>query len=225
MINGFSERGRVAMTLAERRQREKNQRRDSIIDAASKLFFSKGYKKVSMDEIASEAELSKAMIYTYFKDKEALFFAVVNRGIKFLRAMIKEEIEKEQTSGIKIGAINSACIRFIQGHPDYARAYIYYRSGKFEFSTDIGMSIDAKEVLEFNEEYFEIVFSIIKVGIEDRTFRSDINPVVVTILNVIIGECILNPDLGEMLKAHGITMKQFHKEVTDLQNNMIINTE
>lgn len=61
------------MTLAERRQREKDQRRKSIINAASSLLFKKGYDKVTMDDIAGEAELSKATLFTYFKDKESIF--------------------------------------------------------------------------------------------------------------------------------------------------------
>ena len=56
-----------------------------------------------MDEIANEAELSKATIYTYFKDKESLFFAVVNSGIKILSAMITEEEERMQATCIKFG--------------------------------------------------------------------------------------------------------------------------
>ena len=62
------------MTREERRQREKDQRCDDIINAAEKLFFSRGYDNVSMDEIAREVELSKSALYYYFKDKESLFF-------------------------------------------------------------------------------------------------------------------------------------------------------
>ena len=71
------------MTLEKRRQREKDQRHESILNAAEKLFFSRGYDNVSMDEIANEAELSKPALYYYFKDKESLFSAVVNRESKF----------------------------------------------------------------------------------------------------------------------------------------------
>ena len=45
-----------SVTLAERRQREKEERRDNIINAASRLFSKKGYDGVSMEEIANEVE-------------------------------------------------------------------------------------------------------------------------------------------------------------------------
>ena len=47
------------------------------MDAAEKLFFSKGYDDVSLDDIAQEAELNRATIYLYFENKEDLCFAVI----------------------------------------------------------------------------------------------------------------------------------------------------
>jgi len=65
------------MSTTARREREKQQRRESIVDAAEKLFFSKGYDDVSLDDIAQEAELNRATIYLYLKNKEDLYFAVI----------------------------------------------------------------------------------------------------------------------------------------------------
>jgi AcrR family transcriptional regulator len=42
------------MSVAERKEREKQQRRNDIIDAAEKRFFEKGFDGVSMDEIARD---------------------------------------------------------------------------------------------------------------------------------------------------------------------------
>jgi TetR/AcrR family transcriptional regulator len=39
------------MGIAERREREKEQRRNDIIDAAEKVIFSKGYAESAMDDI------------------------------------------------------------------------------------------------------------------------------------------------------------------------------
>jgi len=65
------------MTVAERKHREKAQRREDILNAAEKLFFSRGYDNVLMDEIANEVDLTKATLYLYFNDKESLFFFLV----------------------------------------------------------------------------------------------------------------------------------------------------
>ena len=68
------------MTQEERRKREIEQRRETAINAANRLFYLNGYENVTVDDIASEAEISKTTLYSYFNDKEALFFAVSQPG-------------------------------------------------------------------------------------------------------------------------------------------------
>ncbi len=63
--------------IQKRRERERSQRIQSIRDAAKQIFYSKGYIKATMDEIALEAEISKPTIYTYFKTKDDLFFSLM----------------------------------------------------------------------------------------------------------------------------------------------------
>ena len=43
-------------------------KKEVVIDTARELFSKYGYKKVSMDEIATNAIVTKKTIYTYFKD-------------------------------------------------------------------------------------------------------------------------------------------------------------
>jgi TetR/AcrR family transcriptional regulator len=63
--------------IQRRRNREKDQRIQSILEASKKVFFSKGYLKATMDEIALEAEISKPTIYQYFKTKDDLYFSLM----------------------------------------------------------------------------------------------------------------------------------------------------
>jgi TetR/AcrR family transcriptional regulator len=63
--------------IQERKKREKDRRIQSILTAAKKVFFSKGYQKSTMDEIAFEAEISKPTIYQYFRTKDELYSALM----------------------------------------------------------------------------------------------------------------------------------------------------
>jgi AcrR family transcriptional regulator len=56
----------------ERREREKNELRTKILDAARELFVSEGYEAVTMRKVAERIEYSPTAIYLYFKDKDAL---------------------------------------------------------------------------------------------------------------------------------------------------------
>ena len=60
------------MTASERREREKAQRRQEILDAARQVFFVRGFHSPTMDDVAALAEISKGTIYLYFESKEAI---------------------------------------------------------------------------------------------------------------------------------------------------------
>ena len=60
------------MGIKERREREKAEIREKILDAARELFVSEGYEAVSMRKIADRIEYSPTAIYLHFKDKEAV---------------------------------------------------------------------------------------------------------------------------------------------------------
>jgi len=61
------------MGISERREREKIERRKAILNCARELILSQGVQRVSMEDIARKAELSKATVYLYFSSKEVLF--------------------------------------------------------------------------------------------------------------------------------------------------------
>jgi AcrR family transcriptional regulator len=61
------------MGVKERREREKSETRDKILDAARELFVTEGYEGVSMRKVAEKIEYSPTAIYVHFADKEQLF--------------------------------------------------------------------------------------------------------------------------------------------------------
>lgn len=61
------------MGVKERREREKSETRDKILDAARELFITEGYDGVSMRKVAEKIEYSPTAIYVHFADKDDLF--------------------------------------------------------------------------------------------------------------------------------------------------------
>lgn len=64
------------MGITERKEREREEMRDLILQAARKLFLTQGYEKMSIRGIAEAIEYSPATIYLYYKDKNELFFSL-----------------------------------------------------------------------------------------------------------------------------------------------------
>jgi TetR/AcrR family transcriptional repressor of mexJK operon len=70
------------MTLAtapSRREERRDERRDAILDVARDCFLSLGYAATSMSAIAARLGGSKGTLYNYFKSKEDLFAAMMER--------------------------------------------------------------------------------------------------------------------------------------------------
>ena len=61
------------MGVKERRERQKSETRDKILDAARELFVTEGFEGVSMRKVAEKIEYSPTAIYVHFADKQELF--------------------------------------------------------------------------------------------------------------------------------------------------------
>lgn len=69
-------------------------KKEEIIESARELFNQYGYKKVSMGEIAENANVTKRTLYSYFKDKDEILKYFIEEEIDNMKEIIKE-IEKE----------------------------------------------------------------------------------------------------------------------------------
>ena len=67
-------------------------KKEEVINAARDLFTKYGYKKVSMDEIAKEANVTKKTIYSYFSDKEAMFKYFASEELQSMKEKIENDV-------------------------------------------------------------------------------------------------------------------------------------
>lgn len=72
------------MGITERKEREKAEVRKMILDAAMELFIKEGYDGVSIRKIADKIEYSPGSIYTYFEDKDSIFYELHLEGFEIL---------------------------------------------------------------------------------------------------------------------------------------------
>jgi len=243
------------MAIQDRREREKEQRRKDIFKAAEKLFLSRGYDDVSMNDIASAVELSKATLYLYFDNKEELFFAIVRRGNLILNSMIKKAVESAQSGIDKVSAFRMAHHEFNRDYPDYIRIYNYFQSGRFDIAnnkdiTDIRDSIDLghgvsgrmyhvddfslknaneylKDILKMRSERFSIMCNSVQTGINDGTIRPDVDPAEAAILLSSISKSMsdIPQDHEKILENKGINHDKFIMDVEKMIRHMIKNKD
>ncbi|MCX7854185.1 MAG: TetR/AcrR family transcriptional regulator [Anaerolineae bacterium] len=71
--------------------------RQRCLEEATRLFVAHGYHGISMREIAEQVGVSKANLYHHFRDKEALFLAVLEENLARLDAIVHEARQREST--------------------------------------------------------------------------------------------------------------------------------
>jgi AcrR family transcriptional regulator len=77
------------MTIANRKERQKEELKAKILESARELFIEKGYEATSIRNIAERIEYSPTTIYLYFKDKDDIFYALHQEGFRLLNQYFK----------------------------------------------------------------------------------------------------------------------------------------
>jgi TetR/AcrR family transcriptional regulator len=164
------------MGIAERKEREKQQRREEIIQAAELVFFSKGFEQSTMDDIAGKAELSKGTLYLYFRSKEELHMAVARRAIVLLRSLTLKASEKSGNAVEKLQRIGWTCVEFSKSHPDQMKSILNLEG--MEHGSLSYTNSDVQNLI-YNESTVGTVIQVVEQGVAEKLIRSDIPAILV----------------------------------------------
>ena len=85
------------MGVAERRKREKQQRRDQVIQAAMEIYDEEGYYAITMDKISERAELSRAALYLYFKNKDEIFISAIKAYMDYFYSLLRDVYNRRKS--------------------------------------------------------------------------------------------------------------------------------
>ncbi len=102
----------------DRQRPDPRSTRDRILDAAMNIFSAKGFHDTKLDEIVSEASISKGSIYFHFPNKEKLFIALVDQFADVIERRAKEAIEDEPPG---IGRVQAALEAVLETFGKYRR--------------------------------------------------------------------------------------------------------
>jgi TetR/AcrR family transcriptional regulator len=97
------------------------QSRAAILEAAVREFSREGVAGARTDAIASAAKVNKALLYYYFKDKDALYGAVLDHVFSGLIACVGEVLSRDLPPREKLLAYAGAHFDYIASHPLYPR--------------------------------------------------------------------------------------------------------
>ncbi len=107
------------MGTGERRQREKNERRQAILDVARRLFWTHGFAGTTMPEIARAAELAPGTLYLYFPSKDALYAELLVEGYDRLLESLRKCLNPRAGARRQAEALVDRFLGFAREHPAY----------------------------------------------------------------------------------------------------------
>ena len=215
------------MGTEHRRLREKEQRRQTILETAERIFAEKGFNETPMEAIAEAAELSKGTLYLYFKSKEELAFAIFHRNLLALKQMIQQASQSAQKGIEKVRAILSAYYRFYKEHlywgPAQAsenphRQYLNRLLGYY-FQGEHPRHPYAERCFTEIQEIMDCIVHALQDGVQDGSIRKEIDPekTAMTYGNLVLLFMLHLSQGGSLvLKGHGYTAEELFDYMFDL---------
>jgi AcrR family transcriptional regulator len=160
------------LSTAERRAREKAQRRREILDAARQEFFERGFHRPTVDDVAARAEVSKGTIYLYFESKEEILAHLLLEGLDLLLKEMKATNGPEAFTMPEeaLQSLAHAYLNFCQSHPNYFRLIMAFDRGRFEESISSKLY---QRVLNKSLRGLELLAQTIEMGKGSGVFHVD----------------------------------------------------
>ncbi len=145
----------------------KQEKFEMILDAAEKVIAENGFHGSQVSKIAKEAGVADGTIYLYFKKKEDILISLFEDRLGKLVALFNDHIQESNTAA---EALHKVCeIHFTELEQNVALAYvtqIELRQSSLELRKAIGLSV---------KPYIQLIEHILKRGIEEKSFRADLD--------------------------------------------------
>ncbi len=159
------------MGIVERKEREREEVRRKILDAARDLFVKEGYDRVTMRRIADAIEYSATTIYNHFEDKDDLVHALCEEDFgRLLGHLQKVAPPADPVDAIR--QLGLAYARFGLDHPNHYR-FMFMTPAKLE---------GEQEATSPGQQSFGLLRAVVARAIESGRFRPGDPDVVAQVL-------------------------------------------
>jgi AcrR family transcriptional regulator len=165
--------------LVERKEREKEQRRQQIMDAGEDLFIQYGFRNTTMDQIANHCEIARGTVYLYFKNKYELFVELFVRSIESFISNIRENLLSTIETEEKLRVVGKCYLDLYQTNRN---AFFLMNFHDANDSEDAVPLDKIQYLMQKNQELWNIIVEIIEEGKTTGIFREDVNSNEISVL-------------------------------------------
>ena len=123
--------------------------RTRILEAAVKVFATKGYHDTKVDDIVSESKTSKGSFYFYFPSKQDIFLALVDTFAELLESRLHARIDSETSGMARLDLALRVCLETFGQYRGLAKI-------AFVQATGLGLAFEEKR-RAVNDRFIEII--------------------------------------------------------------------
>ena len=156
------------MGVTERRKRERELRRELAIGAAMSIYDTDGYHAITMDRIAERSELSRAVLYLYFKNKEDILITAIVSHAHYFTLLLQELYDNREKSKEQLLEKLWECFqRFYKKDPVAFTAWQYFHQCEMINN----LSLDLRQILyESGAKVVALQHKIVEYAVAERIF-------------------------------------------------------
>jgi len=151
-----------------RKRKEKENRRSTILKAARKLFLERGFKAVTVDSIAEKAEVSKGSIYLCFESKEEIYTQILIADNISLNERIQNFSLIEASASQLLLEFARIYVDFFLSDKELFRILMTFmmQTGQMHLTQQ-----QSDELIRSTNENIKVISEIIQKGVDSGEFR------------------------------------------------------
>ncbi len=138
--------------------------RTRILEAAVKIFATKGYHDTKVDDIVSESNTSKGSFYFYFPSKQDIFLALVDTFADLLESRLHNRIDSETSGMLRVDQALRVCLETFGQYRGLAKI-------AFVQATGLGLVFEEKR-RAVNDRFIKIIKSNLDEAIADGSISA-----------------------------------------------------
>lgn len=208
------------------------EKENSIIDAAEKVFFQKGFTTAKMEEVAQAAGMSKPSLYFYFRSKEELYMAITYRAFQLLIDTYYQIIrETSQLTGAE------RVTKILEGYMTFSERHFFYHEALFDYLSLVRNmnKVEGTEQEKVQSIYFQrikdihnlpvsIVVKEIEAGKSDGSITNpeSAETIYLTSWAIVAGYIKLSIYGGsDRSSLHHVSLKEWKKYIIHITKNLL----
>ena len=148
-----------------RKERERNRRKQEILSVALELFSNRGFRNVSMAEIADVAEYAVGTLYNLFDSKDAMFEELYENCASQIKETFLSILEGPGNEKERLSLFIRSQPEYVEQHGDFIKMYIAEMGQHYDKLMRSGERYEVRSVIQ------SALSRLVENGIKKGFFR------------------------------------------------------